>query len=435
MLNHLVKSWFHLFIVERPSISLSAFRVAVAVTLGSVMLPTFSHLSDTYLSTAFKTYNAGFFPVWFIKLVGQSQDWLVVFMVGIFCLAWLFFLIGYRSQLSCIAVTACSYYFYALNSFAMGTLSWDILLVTMFLMCVTDYHSDYFSIDSLRRGEETAYARRRPYFIQRLLQLQIGFTFFYTALYKISAQGNWLTGNPIYYLMNYPRPGVVKYFMLKDFLIDKPQLCYVIGLVIVAVELSMIFLLFWRKTRMAGIYLGIFFHLLLILTLDVPATFFFLFPAQLLLFINPENVLQWIERKQQWYAKAPRYRVIFDGKCRFCRAALVYVEIADLFKRFDFVDLHTIDDFKVVHPRLSKEEALKQMVLLDPHGELAGGFFAFRRMLWYLPMFYPLLAVFYFPAMGILGPLVYRFIAKHRYLIPLPRTMKMCADDSCNISK
>ena len=97
-------------------------------------------------------------------------------------------------------MTACCYYFYALNDFHIGTLSWDILLVTLFVMCLTPYHGDYFSMDALRKGDAGAYRRPRPFFIQRLLQMQIASTFFYTALYKTTAQGNWFKDNPLHFL-------------------------------------------------------------------------------------------------------------------------------------------------------------------------------------------------------------------------------------------
>ena len=204
------KIWDQLFLEERPSISLSFFRIAVAVTTGFHVLPSFCHLNDNYFSTALKIFNANFFTVNFLELVQKSPDWLVIIFVWIFCIFWFFFLIGLWSQVSCIIMTAAGYYFYALNSFHIGTLSWDILLVTLFLMCITPYHGDYFSVDCLLRGDENAYKRKRPFFLQRLLQMQVGFTYFYTALYKITAEGNWLKDNPIYYLMNYPPAGATK---------------------------------------------------------------------------------------------------------------------------------------------------------------------------------------------------------------------------------
>lgn len=422
--------WGKLFLDQRPSLVLGMFRICVALTVGAVMLPTFMHLPDTYLSTAFKTYNTSFFPVEFIQWVQKSPDTVVIVAVGFFCVSWFLFLIGLFGQMSAIVLTAMCYYFYALNAFAMGTLSWDILLVTLVLMCATDYPNDYFSIKALWRGRADAWQQRRPLFLQRLLQIQIAFTYFYTAVHKITVDGNWITGNPIYYLMNMPRPGVVKYFLLKDVLKTQPELCYVLGLSVVAIELSMPFLLWFKRTRLSGIYLGMFFHLLLILTLDVPATFFFLFPPMLLLFIDPNDVEDWIKRKRDFYRKAPRYQLIYDGRCRFCRGSLTYLKVMDLFGRIDDVDLHGIHDFSAIHPDLSKEKALHRVYLTAPDGRLLGGFFAFRCLTLMMPMLYFLVPVFYCPGSGVIGPAVYQFIARHRYLIPMPGGSKI---RSCEI--
>ena len=274
---------------------LSFFRMAVAFTTACHVIPSLIHLDENYFSTAFKTLNSSFFTVEVLRFVQESPQWLILSFVWLFYISVFFFFIGLFSQLSCILMTASCYFFYALNSFHVGTLSWDILLVTLFLMCVTPYHGDYFSVDCLWKGDEEAYKRKRPYFLQRLLQMQIGFTYFYTALVKITAEGNWIYDNPIYYIMNYPPEGTTKTFILRDFLRVSPDLCYAIGIFVVIIEFLMIFLLFNRSTRISAIYLGFIFHVVLVLTLDVPAIFFFLFPPQLLLFINPETIVEWIE--------------------------------------------------------------------------------------------------------------------------------------------
>ena len=233
-------------------------------------------------------------------------------------------------------MTACCYYFYALNCFHIGTLSWDILLVTLFLMCVTPYHGDYFSVDALRRGDVDAWRRPRPFFIQRLLQLQIASTFFFTGLYKITGDGNWITGNPIYYLMNYPSEGVTKHFLLKEWMAVHPHFCYVTGLMIVATEISMPFLLFIPKTRRAAIILGLCWHILLVLTLDVPTIFLFLFPAQMLLFIHPQKITDWIEAKRRINAQSPRAKIIYDGECGFCRSSVRVLQVMDLWGKLEY---------------------------------------------------------------------------------------------------
>ncbi len=407
--------WDILFLEERPSIGLSFFRIFVALTVGLHVIPSFFHLDDNYFSTAFKTFNTDFFPSFFIAWVQKSPDGLVVFFVWAFCLAWFCFFIGLFSQVSCILMTGCCYYFYALNCFHIGTLSWDILLVTLFLMCVTPYHGDYFSIDALRRGDIEAWRRTRPFFIQRLLQLQTASTFFFAALYKITGEGNWVTGNPIYYLMNYPAPGVTKHFLLKEWMAMHPHFCYVVGTMIVASELSLPFLLFVPKTRRAAIVLGLFFHVILILTLDVPAIFLFLFPAQMMLFIHPQRIMDWIMARRRINAHSPRAKVIYDGECGFCRSSVRLLQVMDLWEKLEYIP---------------GPKGMSEMRLDFPDGKGYGGFFAFRRIVWICPMLYPMIPVVYFPGAGILGPLAYRWIARNRSIFPV---FHVCSNGQCHL--
>jgi predicted DCC family thiol-disulfide oxidoreductase YuxK len=298
------------------------------------------------------------------------------------------------------------------------------------MMCVSPYPGDYFSFDALRRRDVNAYARRRPFFVQRLLQMQVASTYFYTALYKITASGNWLTDNPIYYLMNYPPEGVTKFFWGREFWAGHPQLCYAAGLLIVCCELAMPFLLFCRRTRISGIYLGFIFHIVLLLTFDVPAIFFFLFPAQLLLFINPEKILAWIEQKRRENRQSPRPKLVYDGNCHFCRESLKTLQIMDLYETLELVNYQNCDKMETIHPALTRSRAHSQLHLVEPDGSLHGGFFVFRRLAFLLPMMYVLLPVLYFPGMGVIGPIKYRWIANNRYLF---HRRKDCRDNACFI--
>jgi predicted DCC family thiol-disulfide oxidoreductase YuxK len=312
-------------------------------------------------------------------------------------------------------MTGCCYYFYALNEFHIGTLSWDILLVTLFLMCVSPYHGDYFSVDALRRGDTEAWQHPRPFFIQRLLQLQVASTFFFTGLYKVTGQGNWITGNPVYYLMNYPVQGVTKNFILKEWMAGHPAFCYVAGLMIVATEISMPFLLFIPRTRRAAIILGFCWHILLVLTLDVPTIFLFLFPAQLMLFIHPQKITDWIGSLRRVNEKSSRMKIIYDGECSFCRSSIRLLQVMDLWGKLEYIP---------------GPKGLSEMKLYTSDDKIYGGFFAFRKLAWMLPMLYPMLLIVYFPGSGILGPLAYRWIARNRYLFPVHH---ICSAESCHL--
>lgn len=284
--------WHHLFLVERPSISLAIFRLFVALTVGCHMIPSFLQLEDNYFSTAFKIKNPSFFPRPILQFVEASPDWLVVVMVGAFFVTWACFVAGLWSQASCIAMTLACYYFYALNSLHIGTLSFDILLVTLFLICVSPYHGDACSIDAWRRKRRLIVERPRPFFVQRLLQIQMASTYFYTALRKITVDGNWLTDNPIYYLLNSPPGGVIRQFAGREWLVQQPQLCYAIGVTVIVMEFALSVAWFVPRVRVAAILVGWTFHVLLLATMHVPTIFFFLFPAQIALFLPPETLLR-----------------------------------------------------------------------------------------------------------------------------------------------
>ena len=424
--------WSRAFLVERPSLELSLFRIAVAITVGCHMIPSFLHLQDNYLATAFKETNGSFFPLWTLRLVAQSPDWLVVAFVVLFAISWLCFLIGFKSQLSGILTDLSCYYFYALNSLHIGTLSFDILLVTLSLMCVTGYHGDWLSVDSLLRGDPLAYKRPRPFFIQRLLQLQVAWTFWYTALSKVTASGNWLTDNPYYYLMHYPPGGVVREFPFRDMLGQHPTLCYAIGITVLVCEFALPFLLFIRKTRFIGLAYGMIFHVLLLLTLHVPTIFFFLFPPQLLLFVDPERLMAWIEARQAVNARRGRATVLYDGRCGFCLASVKRLQGLDLFGYLELVDFHSVPDVARLHPELTPEKCHSRMQLIEPDGRLTEGFFAVRRLSLRLPLLWPIAPLVWVPGMGWLGQRAYDWVARRRFLF---HTSALCATNQCGLEQ
>ena len=456
----LAQWWHKAFLERRPSISLGLFRLAVAWTVGCHMIPSFFHMEDNYLSTAFKTKNYWFFPVWIIRLVERSPDGVVWTFVGLFCLSLAAFTVGLYAQLSCILMTLACYYFYALNHYHIGTLSFDILLVTLFLMCVTNFHGDFLSLDSLRRGKIGTYKRLRPFGIQRLLQLQLAWTFWGTALSKITAGGNWLTGNPYYHLMRYPPIGVVRDFPLREWLGAHPALCYGLGLVLLSFELTVPVLWFipppagaaeggrsqrdhspmanpagggiiprFRSiARPLAIALGIAFQVMLWATLHVPTIFLFLFPAMMLLFIPPESLVERIEQHQQTNAERGRAILLYDGRCGFCLESVRRLRILDLFGWVDPLDFHTQPDLAKLSPVLTPERCRSEMILLEPNGRLSGGFQAFARMTLRLPLLMGLAPLVHLPGADWVGTRAYRWIAAHRYLLHRNST---CQTNQC----
>ena len=412
------RAWWHrAFLAERPSVSLSLFRFAVAITVGCHVIPSLLQLSENYLATAFMEYNGSFFPRWMLQIVAASPDWLVRAAAWLFVLSWGCFLIGWRTQRAALLMTASCYYFYARNSLHIGTLSFDILLVTLSLVWSVNYFGDWLSVDGLLRGDARGYARRRPFFIQRLLQLQMAWTYWYTALSKVTAGGNWLSDNPYFSLMHYPPMGVVRQFPGRECLAAHPQLCYAIGVGVLVCEVAIPCLWFMRTTRIVGLAMGGVFHLLLLATLHVPTIFFFLFPPQMLLFIEPERIVAWIERRRAVKAaRGRRATLLFDGQCGFCQASVKKLRVLDVFGYLEPVDFHTVPELTALHPELTPKRCTSRMQLIEPDGNLSEGFFSVTRMSRRMPLLMPFAPLLSLPGVGGVGQRAYDWIAARRYL-------------------
>lgn len=427
----LARIWDRAFLERRSTVSLGLFRIAAAVTVGAHMIPSFFHMDENYLATAFRTQNYSFFPPGILKAAAASPDAAVWAWTALFFAAWTAFLLGLYSQLSCILMTLACYFFYARNDYHIGTLSFDILLVTLFLLCLTGSHGDFLSLDSLRRGKDGAHHRLRPIAIQRLLQLQLALTFFYTALSKISAGGNWIKDNPYYYLMRYPDIGVVRHFPGREWLAGQPAVCSALGGGLLIFEMLLPFLLFYPRTRTFAIIAGIAFQFMLWLTLHVPTIFLFLFPPLMLLFIPPERIVHWIEARRERHAAEGRAVLVYDGRCGFCLASVRRVRVLDMFGWIDPVDFHSQPDLSRLNPALTPERCRAEMVLLEPNGRVSGGFHAFRRMAWHMPVLLPLIPLLYLPGMAWIGSRVYRWVAEHRYLL---HRNPVCESNACAVS-
>ncbi|MBI4368852.1 MAG: DUF393 domain-containing protein [Elusimicrobia bacterium] len=447
VLNSIALYWGKLFLAERPSVSLGLFRVAVAITVGLHVFPTLLEMPDNYFSGSFREWNLNFFTLSAVQWVAGHSDRAVWAMAAIFTISWFGFLAGFLTQLSGLLMLSGCYYFYARNSMHIGTLSFDIMLVTLSLVVATNYFGDCVSLDSLIRGDPKPWERRRPYFIQRLPQLQVASTFFYTGLCKWTSEGNWLTGNAYYFLLNTPPEGVVKQFPGRGFLMESPQLCWAIGVGVIVFEMTLWFWLLWRRTRLWAILAACFFHVLLLVTLHVPTIFFFLFPPQLLLFIEPEVILSWLNRRRQINEFFGRAKVIFDGHCGFCRSSIARLSALDPTGRLEMADFHSLAgalatsgpavplssasgglDAVSLHPALTAQACHAQWHLLEDGTRLSGGFAAFQRMTLKLPMLWPLAPIANFPGMVLAGEPVYRWVARNRFLF---HRGNFCRDNAC----
>ncbi|MCX6899125.1 MAG: DUF393 domain-containing protein [Verrucomicrobia bacterium] len=160
---------------------------------------------------------------------------------------------------------------------------------------------------------------------------------------------------------------------------------------------------------------------------DLPKVLF-LFPPMLLLFVEPETLLAWLERRRELWRQRGRARLIYDGGCGFCRASLARILALDPTGRIEPVDFRSVNVARL-HPALTPEACHARMYLLEPGGRLDGGFHAFRRLTLWLPMLWPLAPFLNLPGLELIGTPIYDWVSRNRF--NLLHRSHTCGKNAC----
>ena len=106
--------------------------------------------------------------------------------------------------------------------------------------------------------------------------------------------------------------------------------------------------------------------------------------------------------------------IVYDGHCGFCRRSLRALQRFDTRGAMKLYDSHDTDTIAATFPMLAGADFDDAMFAVTPDGRVFRGYFAFKRLLRYLPLTWPLLPVFYLPGVDRIGPGVYAWVARNR---------------------
>lgn len=118
--------------------------------------------------------------------------------------------------------------------------------------------------------------------------------------------------------------------------------------------------------------------------------------------------------------------LVYDGQCGFCVRSLAIAQRLDLFDRLRLHDAADRDRLHAAFPELIDSDLDAAMFAVDHKRRVSRGFFAFRRLAWESPLTWPLLLFFYLPGARVLGPRVYRRVARSRRRFG-------CASEACEV--
>jgi predicted DCC family thiol-disulfide oxidoreductase YuxK len=122
----------------------------------------------------------------------------------------------------------------------------------------------------------------------------------------------------------------------------------------------------------------------------------------------------------------PAGRLLYDGACPRCRAALALIGAADPDRIIEPIDLNAVD-VTTIHPSLTKEACLRAMHLVRSGGRVDSGYDAVLTLSRWIPLAWPAAAIGHLPGVASLGRRVYNHLAATR-----PRDVP-CTDEVCGL--
>lgn len=109
-----------------------------------------------------------------------------------------------------------------------------------------------------------------------------------------------------------------------------------------------------------------------------------------------------------------RWIFYYDGNCGFCTWVVQGLSRIDTFRQVQWIPFQSLEE----PPHGLSWEDLDRSAYLDTgRGGLHEGFYSVRMLTLRLLPLVPLVPVFWFPGMNLLGTAVYRWIARNRYRI------------------
>ena len=302
-----------------------------------------------------------------------------------------------------------------------------MMLLALFLLSF-GRSGDALSVDNLLKSlrqdwRTTGFAPQpSPVWPLRMLQMQFTLAYLDTFLWKFTGT-KWLDGSAVYWatrmheFIRFPLP----------FFLDNALCMRILSWAALVIEFSLATLIWFKETRYLVIVAGLCLHLGIDLFINLPV-FEWVFISMLVLFIYPEDLATfaaWLRAKIAFRLGPPQV-LTFDGHCLLCVRAIGILHRLDIFRRVEIVDF-TVETNGQRLENLDFERAQMEMLLATEQG-WTGGFRAFRKIAQSLPLLWPLLPVFYFPGVTVIGDRLYKLIARNRYLL-----LGRCDDGYCQV--
>lgn len=315
------------------------------------------------------------------------------------------FTIGFKTRLSAIILFILITSFHERNNLVLN--SGDTVLRCMLFFFMFAPSGNSFSVDGLikhlrQKDPITDILLLKTPWAQRMMQIQVAIIYFVTA-YAKSRGELWHGGEAMYYvwgLVDFNKVGVEQWM-------NYPLLYSTMTFFSLFAEASLPFLLWFKASRPYAVLLGIGLHGWIIGFMTIPV-FGILMIVTYIPFFTEEELNHLIEKIRK-RSELKKGKIYYDGLCPLCLRSKRIIELLDLFKRTQFIDVR-----QTLLEGIDKEKQLKEMHLVTPAGNIYSGFKAFRWIALRLPATSWITPMLFIPGVPFVGKKVYAWVAKNR---------------------
>jgi predicted DCC family thiol-disulfide oxidoreductase YuxK len=338
------------------------------------------------------------------------QVFFAVLVVAAICVT-----IGLGTRVASVVAFVSLVSFHHRNALLLHSGDYFLRIVAFWMMFAASGRA--FSVDRLirlARAKETPQPQMVSPWPLRMIQLEV--CFLYAGAFWWKARGElWMDGVAIYYssrlveFFRFPTPYVFEHLWTIKLMTWGT----------LVIEFALGFLLWVKDLRYWILLGGVFLHLGIDWTMNIPL-FGWIMMAAYISWIAPQDLERFFawarERVNRWTHFTAPIPVFYDGKCSFCIRSVAVLRRLDSLRRVRFIDMHARET-KAEFPDLNLDRAATEMLVRDRSGTWHGGFDAFRVMAKHFPVLWPLLPILFVPPVPQIGRKVYARIAGRRSCI------------------
>lgn len=285
--------------------------------------------------------------------------------------------------------------------------------------------SRVFSLDSLI--QKVKYTNLgRPYSVDRnVLEINylmpvflvIGLVYIDSIFYKVTSP-MWMDGLGMWMPSSLP----MVTWTDTSWILNQEYLVKFFGYVVLVFETVFIFLFWFKRFRVPFFFLGVFFHLGILIAYPIP--WFALAVVGVYFLLVPPGF--WTKLSAFFKSKKTTFKFYYDAECPLCNKVVVVIRHFDVFKKIDCVTVqgHAAQDSALAG--ISEEDLLINIYGVSNSGKVYKGYRAYLAMMRHMIYTAPLGWLLNLPGISHLGDRIYRYVAGNRLT-------ERCTAENCSM--